>query len=152
MDAVRICYDMGSYTKSIPAIRSPILQCAIRDDDSRRAFPALRLPARDPGRDLRATRAALHVHDRDDARPLEGQREARELVKRTVLRLRHAEELHARRRAVYGPEIRVRELAVRWTREGGGDGRRAGAGGRRVAVFVVVCIYKFSRRGLTSIR
>ena len=80
-----------------PETWSPILQGAIRGDETRRAFLALRLPARDPRGDLCATRGALDVHRRDDARPVEGHREARELVERAVLRVRHAEELRIRR-------------------------------------------------------
>ena len=45
----------------------------------------LYLPARDPRGDLCAARGPLEVHRCDDGRPVEGQREARELVERAVL-------------------------------------------------------------------
>ena len=142
MITMMVSYVLWKRVSREPGSGSPILQRAIRDDDSKRALPALRLPARDPRGDLRAARGALDVHGRDDARPVERQREARELVERAVLRVRHAEELRARRRAARGSEIRAREIAVRWARQGGGDGRRrAGAGGRRVAVWWVIYIY-----------
>jgi len=69
--------------------------------------------------DLRAARSALYIHRRDDARPVEGEREARELVERAVLRVGRAEELCAGHRPA-----RVREVAVRgWMGESGRDGR-----------------------------
>lgn len=94
-----------------------------------RALPALCLPSRDPCRNLRAARPAFDVNCRDDARPIERQRKARELEERAVLRVRHAEELRGRRRAPRGTQVRVRELAVWWMCEDRGDGGRRGGTG-----------------------
>jgi len=95
-----------------------------------RAFPALCLPPRDPCRNLRTARRALDVNCRDDARPIKRQREARELEERAVLRVWHAEELRGRRRTPRGTQVRVRELAVRWMCEDGGDGGCRACAGR----------------------
>jgi hypothetical protein len=46
-----------------------------------------------------------------------------------VLRVRHAEKLRGRRRAPRGTQVRVRELAVRWMCEDGGDGGCRGGTG-----------------------
>ena len=83
-------------------LASPILQRPIGHDRPLRTFPAFRLPPRDPRGDLGAARRTLDVHSRDDARPVEREREAGELKERAVLRVRHAKELRGRRRAARG--------------------------------------------------
>ena len=47
--------------------------------------------------DLRAALSALNIDRRNDTRPVDGEREARKLVERTVFRVGHAEELCAGR-------------------------------------------------------
>ena len=47
--------------------------------------------------DLRAALSAHNIDRRDDTRPVDGEREARKLVERAVLRIGHAEELCAGR-------------------------------------------------------
>ena len=54
-------------------------------------------PPRNPRLDLRAILSALNIHRRDNTRPVDGERKARKLLERDVFRVRHAEELCAKR-------------------------------------------------------
>ena len=72
-----------------------MLQCPIRRRSD--ASPTLHLPPRDPRLDLRAALSALNIDRRDDTRPVDGERKARELVERAVFRVGHAEEPSAGR-------------------------------------------------------
>jgi hypothetical protein len=74
----------------------PILQSAMWDDP-RRTLLAFCFPSRDPSGYFRAAVCALYVDRRDNACPVEGKRETRELEERTVFGVWHAEKLRSRR-------------------------------------------------------
>jgi hypothetical protein len=70
--------------------------------------------------DLREVLSALSIDRRNDTRPVEREREAREFVERAVFQVGYAEELCAGRRPARrdGSEMRGRG----WAGEGGRDG------------------------------
>jgi hypothetical protein len=77
--------------------------------------PVTRLPSRNPGGELRAARRALNIHHRDKIRVRRAkyQYEARQPEERTVLRIRHPEELRVRRRTARGAYVNSRSGCAR---------------------------------------